>query len=171
MSNSRRIKQTSNFKNKLKTTIMKKNIFLAVAASCICICASAFDAKKVIKPIVTNKMEQSLANEFKNPSQVEWSESKHNTIQASLKVDGQTVQVFFGDDGEYICSITSINQENMPLKLRMAIAKKLPNIGISAILETSSAEGTSYYFQGMDAKGVKVWKGTPDGSIEFVKKL
>ena len=150
---------------------MKKNIFLAVAASCICICASAFDTKKAVKPIVTNKMEQSLANEFKNPSQVKWSQNKDNTVQASLQVEGQQVQAFFGDDGEYICSTTQISKENLPLKLRLAIDKRLANIGISAILETSSAEGTSYYLQGVDGKDVKVWKGNANGTIEFIKKL
>jgi hypothetical protein len=150
---------------------MKKNIFLAVAASFICICASAFDAKKIIKPIVTNKMEQSLAKEFKNPTQVEWSENKDNTIQASLKVEGQQVHAFFGNDGEFICSTTPITKENLPLKLRMAIDKKLSNIGISAIVQTNTGDETSYYLQGVDAKGVKVWKGTANGNIEFIQKL
>lgn len=150
---------------------MKKNIFLAVAASCICICASAFDIKKNRKPIVTNKMEQSLALEFGNNKQVEWNEVKNNTIQASLKVEGQQIHAFFGNDGEYICSTTQISKENLPIKLRLAIDKKLANVGISAILQAIDGDETSYYFQGVDAKGVKIWKGTANGNIEFIKKL
>ncbi len=150
---------------------MKKNIFLAAAACCICICASAFNTKKIAKPLVTNKMEQSLAKEFKNPSQVEWSENKDNTIQASLQVEGQQVHAFFGSDGEYICSTTPITKDKLPLKLRMAIEKKLPNVSVSAIVQTNNQDETSYFFQGVDSKGVKIWKGTANGNIEFVQKL
>ncbi len=150
---------------------MKKNIFLAFSASLICIYASAFDSSKAAKPFINAKFEQALYNEFGNCDQVEWSKNADNTIEASIKVDGQAVQAFFNEDGEYLCSTTRMEKSELPLKLRLAIDKQLPNVGISAILQKSSAEGTSYFFQGVDGKSIKVWKGTADGQIEMFKKL
>lgn len=150
---------------------MKKNIFLAFVASLICICASAFDSSRMTKPFISFKMEQALYNEYGNVDEVEWSKNADNSIKAAIKVDGQPVQAFFNEDGEYICSTTKMGKENLPLKLRLAMDKKLPNVGISAILQTSSAQGTSYFFQGIDGKNIKIWKGTANGEIEMYKKL
>ena len=150
---------------------MKKNIFLAFAASLICICASAFDSSKMAKPFINAKFEQALYNEYGNVDQVEWSKNADNTIEAAIKVDGQPVQAFFNEDGDYICSTTRMEKESLPLKLRLAIDKQMPNVGISAILQKSSAEGTAYFFQGIDGKNIKIWKGTADGQIEMFKKL
>jgi hypothetical protein len=150
---------------------MKKNIFLAFSASLICICASAFDSSKMAKPFINPKMEQALYNEFGNCDQVAWSKNADNTIEASIKVDGQPVQAFFNEDGEYLCSTTKMEKENLPLKLRLAMDKQFANVGISAILQKSSPEGTSYFFQGIDGKFIKIWKGTANGEIELYKKL
>lgn len=150
---------------------MKKNIFLAAAACCICICASAFDVKKEKKPIVTTKMEQSLTNVLGNNTNVEWRHLKNNTIEASLEVDGRQVRAFFDTDGEFICTTAQVDKDSLPVKLRLAIDKKFPGVSISAIVLTNAAEETNYYFQSADAKGVKVWKGTTNGRIEFVQKL
>ncbi len=112
-----------------------------------------------------------MYNEFGNVDQVEWNKTYDNTMEASIKVDGQSVQAYFNEDGEYVCSTTRMEKENLPLKLRLAIDKQLPNVGIAAILQKSSADGTSYFFQGVDGKFIKIWKGTADGQIEVFKKL
>ena len=149
-----------------------KKIIIAALSLCFVISASAFAPKKKTKTVLNPKIEKNFVQEFGNLENVEWSEAPNDLVKGTFKVEDQAVEAYFDADGNYVCSTSPIAKENLSIKLRSALAKKLGNTGINAIIEVNSAsDGVAYYVQSTDTNGTKVWKCRADGSIEFFKKL
>ncbi len=153
---------------KLKT--MKT--FLIIAASlALLISTSAFSPKNKALRVATPKIENAFAQEFGEQENVTWSRESNELVLATFVVDKQTANAYFDNEGNYVCSTSEIQKENLPMKLKIAATREFEGGTINAILQMNNPEETAYFFQVTTSKGTKVWKGYANGSIEFFKKL
>ena len=149
---------------------MKKTLFIAAAFG-IFICASAFSPKSKSIRITTPVIEKSFLEEFGEHANVEWSREGSELVHASFIVGNQPSHAYFNNDGQFVCSTTEIQKENLPLKLRVAINKQFADASINAIILMNSPEDAAYFLQVTENTGTKVWKAYANGSIELFKKL
>ena len=151
---------------------MKKQlIIIAVAAFGFFTNVHAFAPKKKTSSLTSPKIEKAFLEQFGELPDVEWSRQGNDMLHASFTVDNTASDAYFDNDGNFVCVNTPVQKENLPLKLRMAMNTKLEGCTIGAILQTNTSEETAYYIHATSDKGVKVWKGYANGSIELFKKI
>lgn len=150
---------------------MKKAFLITAVTFGFFISANAFSPKNKIMRITTPKIEQTFKEEFGEQQNVEWSREGTDLVHATFVIDNQTANAYFDDDGNYVCSTSQIQKENLPLKLKIAANKEFAEASVNAILQMNNPDETAYFFQVTDSRGTKVWKGYSNGSIELFKKL
>ena len=152
---------------------MKKNIIIIAAASLLSFAnAQVFAAKASAINYVTPKMQDELKEEFGGVQNVYWTKRPDNQVVATFTMNNQTVSAYFGVEGEYAYSTTSVSKGNLPLKVTLAVNKDLANKNIKSVLQMTNAEGTSYFILASDVNGKsKVYKAYTDGQIELFKAI
>lgn len=152
---------------------MKKKIFIAAVLLVLFVNAQLCAAKTNATNFVTLKMQDGLRTEFGKLHNVNWKERPDNYIVASFQLNNQSVEAYFNLDGEYSFCTTAIGQENLPLKVSLAINRRLADKKIKAILQMCNDEGTSYYIMASDTINgkTKVYKAYTDGQIQLFQKI
>lgn len=119
-----------------------KKVFLSAALAVTTIASFAF---ATTKQVASTRARDSFAREFGGVSNVLWEEGKNSMQKASFIMDNQTVTAFFDDGGELIATTVSMSKEQLPVKVKLAIDKKLAG---EAVVEIFSYEGDveSAYF-------------------------
>jgi uncharacterized protein YxeA len=148
-----------------------KTFLITAASLALLISTSAFSPKNKMFRITTPKIENSFVEEFGEQQNVEWSKEGSDLVHATFVVDNQTANAYFDNEGNYVCSTTEIQKENLPLKLKIAAGREFADATVNAILQMNSPSETAYFFHVTNSKGKKVWKGYSNGTIEFFKKL
>lgn len=152
---------------------MKKKIIIAAASFLLFVNAQLFAAKSAVANYVTTKIKNELQQEFGQVQNVAWTKRPDNIITASFKFNNNEVVAYFNEDGEYSFSTTSIDKQNLPLKVSLALNKDFADKNIRAVLQVCNAEGTSYYIMASDTTNgkTKVYKAYTDGQIQLFQKI
>lgn len=143
-----------------------KTIFIAaaLAITTISVNAKSNSADKQ----VTYQINESLNREFGDAQDIKWSAASNNLLRANFTSEGEKVNAFFNEDGEYVASTIELSKDKLPASLMAAIDKKFGNI---VITEAVALQGTNdeAYFVKAKVNGVeKLLKGYSNG---FVKEV
>jgi len=145
---------------------MKKlsGILLAMA---IVITASSFTIKD---DSVSTKIKTAFKDNFTFASEVSW--KKLNGLYcANFKVNDQHVSATYNESGELVAASRTLNIEQLPLAVSIALKSKLPGYTFDNIASEITADGqNSYYVKAENEKNVTVLKITGTTTIDIESK-
>jgi hypothetical protein len=123
-------------------------------------------AKTTTTNYVAQKNLIDLYGDIKN---VSWYPAIDNMIKAVFYVGDDAISVFFQQNGEYIATTHYCDLDELPTRLRIALANKFGDTPIQSCFELESPNEHAWYFETKTEKGKKkVWKVTEGGRIEGV---
>ncbi len=145
---------------------MKKltGIFLAMA---IVISASSCTIKD---DSVSSKVQSAFKDNFAFASEVSW--KKLNGLYcANFKVNDQNVSATYNESGELVAASRTLNIEQLPLAVIVALKSKLPNYTFDTVASEITADGqNSYFVKAENDKNVTVLKITGNTTINIESK-
>lgn len=145
---------------------MKKltGIFLAIA---IIITASSFT---VNADTVSTKIQTAFKSNFAFASEVSW--KKLNGLYcANFKVNTQNVSATYNESGELVAASRTLNLEQLPLAVIVALKSKLPNYTFDTVASEITSDGqNSYFVKAENDKNVTVLKVTGNTTINIESK-
>jgi hypothetical protein len=104
---------------------------------------------------------------FGNVRNVDWQPAMNSMIKARFTSFDEEISVFFNAEGEFVATTREVKTSDLPMRLRLAMEEKFGNTPIEQLLELTSENDNSWYFQTTDKKGrKKVWRGFENGRIE-----
>jgi hypothetical protein len=118
---------------------------------------------------LTTRAAETLKALYSKAQNVTWRPTFNSMVRATFDMYGETYYAFFNDKGEYVATTQDVDLQDFPLKLRMAIDKKMDGQPISSTFELNSDEEHAWYFESRNKKGkMQIWKGFESGRIEEV---
>ena len=89
----------------------------------------------------------------------------NNMTRADFVMDDENFTAYFNDLGEYVASTNSLQFNDLPKSLRIAIKSKLPNATVINAFKITSPSDVSYYFETEQDGEKKLYKGREFGDF------
>lgn len=141
-----------------------KKIFLA-ALLAVSLGASAFTAPE---KTVSYHIRHQFAATFDNAENVNWTSHKH-FIEATFVLDGEQMQAFYNNDGEFLGTSKTFAFDKLPKKGLTAIMKlyPYPPYKLQECIEFVNGDGEKNYYVSFQKENQKlVLQVSPYGKIE-----
>lgn len=145
-----------------------KKIFIAAALAFTVISSVNASGVSATNKKVTYRMNESFNQEFAGAENVTWSTASNNMMRANFTNEGENVNAFFNEAGEFVASTTVLAKDQIPAKLKAAIAKKFDSPVVIEAIELQSAEDHAYFVK-VNCNGTdKLLKGYTNGLVSEV---
>ena len=143
---------------------------MLIAAAFMAATFSVSAKNKTTAATVNYQIAQTFQSEYANAENVEWGTSANNLVRASFTNEGEKVNAFFSQDGEFVASTVELTKDKLPAKLQAAISKKYGNTAITeAISMQKNNELDRAYYVKFTVNGIaKLIKGFDNGFLKEV---
>jgi hypothetical protein len=145
-----------------------KKIFIAAAMALTVISSVNASGVSTASKKISYKLNEAFNQEFAGAENVTWSAASNNMMRANFTNDGENVNAFFSEDGEFVASTIVLTADKLPSKLKKAIDKKFENVIIIETVELQNAQEHAYFVK-VNINGTdKLLKGYTSGSVSEV---
>jgi hypothetical protein len=111
----------------------------------------------------------SFENDFKGATNVTWNTAA-NYSQAFFDLNGKKLSALYTIDGELIGTSEAVNIENLPVKAKRSLAKKLHGFTIQEALKYDLQHEVAYYIYAVKDEQALVVKVGEAGDVSVVRK-
>ena len=130
------------------------------------IAAGTFFAISIVKADPSEKLLQSFKQTFPNAKSVKWNENESGFL-VSFTQESTLTKIKYDKDGNFVNSLRYYQQQDLPIKVLLAVKKKYDGKQIFGVTEFTSADGVTYQLTLNDDKKWYIVNASTEGDLKL----